>query len=59
MGVEVFCIDSGWQASLLDDTIRSKGDWVISKSRFAPKTFEDIIESIKPYLQDMSDGFYE
>lgn len=43
LGVEVFCIDSGWQAPLLNDFIRGKGDWVVSKSRFLPKTFEDII----------------
>ena len=46
MGVEIFCIDSGWQATLLDDTQRSKGDWIVSQSRFAPKTFKDIIEYI-------------
>ena len=46
LGVEIFCIDSGWQATLLDDTERSKGDWVVSESRFAPKTFKDIIDYI-------------
>ena len=46
LGVEIFCIDSGWQATLLDDTVKSKGDWIVSQSRFAPKTFKDIIEYI-------------
>lgn len=44
LGVEVFCIDSGWQASLLDDTFRCIGDWKISESRFSPHTFKDIID---------------
>ena len=46
LGVEVFCIDSGWQASLLDDNFRCIGDWAVSKGKFAPKTFKDIIEYI-------------
>lgn len=46
LGVEIFCIDSGWQATLLDDTVKSKGDWIVSQSRFAPKAFKDIIEYI-------------
>ncbi len=46
LGVEVFCIDSGWQAPLLNDYIRGKGDWAVSKSRFLPKSFEEIIEYI-------------
>lgn len=47
LGVEVFCIDSGWQASLLDDTFRCIGDWKVSESRFSPKTFRDVVEYIK------------
>lgn len=46
LGVEIFCLDSGWQATLLDDTVRSKGDWVVSESRFLPKTFKDIIDYV-------------
>ena len=46
LGVEVFCIDSGWQSSLLDDTFRCIGDWKVSESRFSPKTFRDIVEYV-------------
>ena len=46
LGVEVFCIDSGWQVSLLDDTFKCIGDWAVSKSKFSPKSFKDIIDYI-------------
>ena len=46
VGVEVFCIDDGWQASLLDTELRCVGDWDVSKTRFSPKTFEDIVQYI-------------
>jgi len=46
LGAEIFCIDDGWQTSLIDDSIGGSGDWVASKSKFAPKTFEEIVEYI-------------
>lgn len=46
LGAEVFCIDSGWQASLLDTDFRCIGDWAVSNTRFLPKTFGDIVQYI-------------
>lgn len=46
LGAEVFCIDSGWQASILNDDSTAIGDWTPSKNRFAPKTFKEIVKYI-------------
>ena len=46
LGAEIFCIDSGWQGSLFDDDSIAIGDWTPSEKRFAPKSFDEIVEYI-------------
>ena len=46
-GVEIYCFDSGWQKTLIDDSVRNIGDWEIADNRFSPHDFKYLIDYVK------------
>ena len=47
VGAEIFCFDSGWQKTAFDESVRYIGDWDIARERFAPETFQYLIDYAK------------